>query len=90
MKRHQQEESQRVDVKLLCNECEKFICKSSDLERRLSNYTCLDPTFADRTRNVRTGCIAFRESRIVGKSKIFFEVTNHNKKYFASYTSGSI
>ena len=70
MKRIQQKESQRVDVKLLCNKCEKFICKSSDLERRLSNYTCNDPAIAERTRNVRTGCITFRESKTVGKSKL--------------------
>ncbi|XP_030853694.1 probable ATP-dependent RNA helicase DHX58 [Strongylocentrotus purpuratus] len=66
MKRIQQKESQQVDVKLLCNKCEQFICKSSDLERRLSNYTCLDPTIAERTRNVRTGCIIFRESKTIG------------------------
>ncbi|XP_030853723.1 probable ATP-dependent RNA helicase DDX58 [Strongylocentrotus purpuratus] len=68
MKRIHQAESQRVDVKLLCrgNNCGKYICKSSDLERRLLNYTCLDPTIADRTCNVRTVCDTFRESRTIG------------------------
>eukprot|EP00057_Strongylocentrotus_purpuratus_P030682 XP_782422.3 PREDICTED: probable ATP-dependent RNA helicase DHX58 [Strongylocentrotus purpuratus] len=67
--RIQQEESQHVDVKLLCrgNDCGKFICKSSDLERRLSNYTCRDPTIiADRTSIVRTSGMTFKESRRIG------------------------
>ncbi|XP_063966081.1 interferon-induced helicase C domain-containing protein 1-like [Lytechinus pictus] len=69
MKKEQQERSKQVNVKLLCNKCEKFICKSSDLERRLSNYTCLDSSISDRTQIVRQGLMEFRESRTIGLVK---------------------
>ncbi|XP_041481839.1 probable ATP-dependent RNA helicase DHX58 [Lytechinus variegatus] len=68
-KKEQQERSKQVNVKLLCNKCEKFICKSSDLERRLSNYTCLDSSISDRTQIVRQGLMEFRESRTIGLVK---------------------
>ncbi|XP_072176791.1 ATP-dependent RNA helicase DHX58-like [Diadema setosum] len=57
------------NVKVLCNraDCRAFVCHAKDIERRLSNYTCLDGTISERTRIRRFNIPReFRESRTVG------------------------
>ena len=48
-------ENQASDCKLLCNSCEAFICMASSLERRLSNYNCLDPTISRKNQEKPEG-----------------------------------